>query len=284
MSDSTSSGGQPLRKVTASEIRGLKGHRNIAALTAYDATFSRLVDEGGIDILLVGDTLGMVVQGQPSTLGVTVDDVIYHTRAVARGASRALIVSDLSFMSYQVSVEQALISAGRLVKEGGAEAVKLEGGRDVCAAVRRIVGAGIPVMGHLGMTPQSVHAFGGYRVQARDQAARERLLDDAQALEEAGVFSIVLEAVPRDLAEAVTASIGVPTIGIGAGPACDGQVLVLYDILGLIRDFAPRFVKRYAELGDAVTSAVKSYVREVQSGEFPTEHHSYGGRKAPTNT
>jgi 3-methyl-2-oxobutanoate hydroxymethyltransferase len=279
MTESISVGRQPPRKVTAREIRALKGRRKISALTAYDATFSRLLDETSLDILLVGDTLGMVVQGQSSTLGVTVDDVIYHTRAVGRGASRALLVADLPFMSYQVSVEQALTNAGRLVKEGGAEAVKLEGGQEVCDSVAKIVSVGIPVMGHLGMTPQSVHAFGGYRVQGREPSAQSRLLDDARALEQAGAFAVVLEAVPRDLAEQVTASIGVPTIGIGAGPACDGQVLVLYDILGLIRDFSPRFVKRYAELGDAVTSAVQSYVDEVQTGAFPTEQHSYGGRK-----
>jgi 3-methyl-2-oxobutanoate hydroxymethyltransferase len=263
-------------KITASVIRARKGHDKIAVLTAYDATFARIFDAAKIDVLLVGDTLGMVVQGLSNTLAVTLDDVIYHTRAVARGASRALIVGDLPFMSYQVSPEQALTSAGRLVKEGGAEAVKLEGGRSVCAAIARMVDAGIPVMGHLGLLPQSVHAIGGFRVQAKDEAARDRLIADARALEGAGVFSIVLEAIPRTVAKLVTESVSVPTIGIGAGPDCDGQVLVCYDFLGLFQGFVPRFVKRYAELGGTVATAAEAYVREVRAGEFPEDSHSFG--------
>jgi 3-methyl-2-oxobutanoate hydroxymethyltransferase len=271
-------------KVTAASIaaRKLSGKppgetaEKIAAVTAYDATFARVFDGAGVDVLLVGDTLGMVVQGAPTTLGVTVEDIIYHTRAVARGASRALIVADMPFMSYQVSSEQALVSAGRLLKEGNAEAVKLEGGAHVCDAVSRMVASGIPVMGHLGLTPQSVHALGGFKVQAKDDAARERLLADARALEQAGVFSIVLEAVPRAVARQVTEAVRVPTIGIGAGPDCDGQVLVCYDFLGLFQGFVPRFVKRYAELGDIVSAATRSYVSEVRSGQFPEDRHSFG--------
>lgn len=282
-------------KITAASIRARKralrgaeplpkggtGAEKIAVLTAYDATFARLFDAANVDMLLVGDTLGMVVQGAPNTLGVTVDDIIYHTRAVARGASRALIVADMPFMSYQVSAEQALVSAGRLLKEGNAEAVKLEGGAPVCEAVARMVAAGIPVMGHLGLLPQSVHAVGGFRVQAKDDAARERLIADARALEQAGVFSIVLEAVPRAVAKLVTESVGVPTIGIGAGPDCDGQVLVCYDFLGLFQGFVPRFVKRYAELAGSVEAAARAYVSEVRAGQFPEDKHSFGGGARP---
>ncbi len=264
-------------KLTASAIRARKGGDKITVLTAYDATFARVFDAAGIDVLLVGDTLGMVVQGLPNTLGVTLEDVIYHTRAVARGSARALVVADLPFMTYQVSAEQALTSAGRLVQEGNAEAVKLEGGGDgACAAVKRMVEAGIPVMGHLGLTPQSVHKLGGFKVQAKDEAARAQLLSEARALEAAGVFALVLEAVPRAVAELVTRSVGIPTIGIGAGPDCDGQVLVCYDFLGLFQGFVPRFVKRYAELGEVVATAAQAYVREVQAGEFPEDRHSFG--------
>jgi 3-methyl-2-oxobutanoate hydroxymethyltransferase len=268
-------------KITASAIRARKGESKIAVLTAYDATFARVFDAAHVDILLVGDTLGMLVQGLPNTLAVTLEDVIYHTRAVGRGAARALIVADLPFMSYQISPEQALAAAGRLVKEGGAEAVKLEGGGSVCTAVTRMVDAGIPVMGHLGLTPQSVHTLGGFRVQAKDEAGRERLINDARALERAGVFSIVLEAVPRAVAKMVTESVSVPTIGIGAGPDCDGQVLVCYDFLGLFQGFVPRFVKRYAELGESVEAAARAYVREVRSGEFPEDRHSFGNAPRP---
>lgn len=266
-------------KITASAIRARKGQEKIAVLTAYDATFARIFDAAGVDVLLVGDSLGMVVQGLPNTLAVTLEDIIYHTRAVARGTSRALIVGDLPFMSYQVSPEQAVSAAGRLVKEGGAEAVKLEGGSAVCAGIVRMVDAGIPVMGHLGLLPQSVHAVGGFRVQAKDEVARDRLVADALALERAGVFSIVLEAVPRAAAKLVTESVSVPTIGIGAGPECDGQVLVCYDVLGLFRGFVPRFVKRYAELGDTVGAAAEAYVREVRAGAFPEDRHSFGNHQ-----
>jgi 3-methyl-2-oxobutanoate hydroxymethyltransferase len=257
----------------------------IAAITAYDASFARLLDAALVVVLMIGDSLGMVVQGLPNTLGVSLEDVIYHTRAVARGSSRALIVADLPFMSYQVSPEQALVSAGRLVKEGGAEAVKLEGGRSVCGAVTRMVESGIPVMGHLGLTPQSVNVLGGFKVQAREEAARDRLLADARALERAGAFALVLEAVPRGVAKLVTDSVSIPTIGIGAGPDCDGQVLVCYDLLGLFQGFVPRFVKRYAELGEGVLNAARSYVAEVRAGNFPEERHSFADaqRSEPEN-
>jgi 3-methyl-2-oxobutanoate hydroxymethyltransferase len=278
-------------KITAASIRARKGEpgkgqggagvEKIAVVTAYDAAFARIFDAAGVDVLLVGDSLGMVVQGAPNTLAVTLDEIIYHTRAVARGASRALVVADMPFMSYQVSPEQALASAGRLIKEGNAEAVKLEGGAVVCPAVERMLAAGIPVMGHLGLTPQSVHALGGFRVQAKDDAAIERLLADAKALEKAGVFSIVLEAVPRAVAKLVSETIGVPTIGIGAGPDCDGQVLVCYDFLGLFQGFVPRFVKRYAELGEVVAAATRDYVSEVRAGQFPEDRHSFGSAPRP---
>ena len=269
-----------VEKITASALRARKLGGNLVgdrlvAITAYDASFARLLDAAQVDVLMIGDSLGMVIQGLPNTLAVTLEDVIYHTRAVARGSSRALVVADLPFMSYQVSPEQALAAAGRLVKEGGAEAVKLEGGRSVCTAVSRMVEAGIPVMGHLGLTPQSLHVFGGFKVQAREEAARDRLLADARALERAGVFSLVLEAVPRGVAKWVTESVSVPTIGIGAGPDCDGQVLVCYDLLGLFQGFVPRFVKRYAELGDQVIAAARNYVAEVRAGHFPEDRHSF---------
>lgn len=264
-------------KVTVLTVRERKRRGpKLAVLTAYDATMARLLDDGGADILLVGDSLGMVVQGQPNTLSVTVDEMAYHTRMVSRGAKRAQIVADMPFMSFQVSSEKALDAAGRLVKEGNAEAVKLEGGVPMAETVRRIVSAGIPVMGHVGLTPQSIHALGGFRVQGKSDDAAAHLLADAKALEEAGAYAIVLEAMPVDLARRITESVGVPTIGIGAGPHCDGQVLVCYDFLGMFRDIRPKFVKRYAEIGDAISAAVRDYVAEVQSGAFPEARHSFG--------
>jgi 3-methyl-2-oxobutanoate hydroxymethyltransferase len=248
----------------------------LAVLTAYDATMARLLDEGGADILLVGDSLGMVVQGQPNTLTVTLEEMAYHGRMVARGARRAHVVVDMPFMSFQVSSEKALEAAGKLVKEGGAEAVKLEGGVVMAETVRRIVTAGIPVMGHVGLTPQSVHAFGGFRVQGKGEDAASRVLSDAKALEQAGVYAIVLEALPADLARRITETVDVPTIGIGAGPHCDGQVLVCYDFLGMFRDIQPKFVRRFAELGTAVVDATRTYVADVQKGAFPQAQHSFG--------
>lgn len=264
-------------KVTVPSLRARKTRGpKIAVLTAYDATVARLLDEGGADVLLVGDSLGMVVQGLPSTLPVTLDEICYHGRAVARATRRAHVVGDMPFMSFQVSSEKALEAAGDMMKRGGFEAVKLEGGLPVAEHVRRIVDAGIPVMGHVGLTPQSVHAMGGFRVQGKSEDAAGRILADAQALEQAGAYAVVLEGLPADLAERISASLTIPTIGIGAGPHCDGQVLVCYDFLGMFRDFTPRFVKRYAELGDVITRAAASYVADVQSGSFPAAEHSFG--------
>ena len=253
-------------------------------LTAYDATMARLLDEGGADVLLVGDSLGMVVQGLPSTLPVTVEEVCYHGRAVARAVRRAHVVGDLPFMSYQVSPAKALDAAGRFLKEGGFEAVKLEGGLHVAEHVRRIVQVGIPVMGHVGLTPQSVHAMGGFRVQGRTEDAASRVLADARALDDAGVYALVLEGVPATLAERITRTVSAPTIGIGAGPHCDGQVLVCYDFLGMYEDIRPKFVKRFAELGTLITNATREYVAEVQSGGFPGAEHSFGPLAASAET
>jgi 3-methyl-2-oxobutanoate hydroxymethyltransferase len=244
-------------------------------VTAYDFTMARLVDEAGVDLILVGDSLGMVVQGLPNTLPVTVDEICYHGRAVARGAARAHVVGDMPFMSYQASATQAVESAGRLLKEGAFESVKLEGGEEIAEQVRRIARAGIPVMGHVGLTPQSVHALGGFKMQGRGEDAAARIIADARALEEAGAYAIVLEAIPPDVAARVTGDVTVPTIGIGAGSACDGQVLVCTDLLGMGRDHAPKFTKRYAEIGGAIVGAVKRYVEEVQSGAFPAAEHAY---------
>ncbi|MFZ5889740.1 MAG: 3-methyl-2-oxobutanoate hydroxymethyltransferase [Myxococcota bacterium] len=265
-------------KITVPELRSRKQRgQKIAVLTAYDATLARLLDAGGADVLLVGDSLGMVVQGRENTLPVTLDEICYHGRAVARGARRAHVVGDMPFMSFQVSPTQALENAGRMVKDGGFEAVKLEGGERYHEHVRNIVAAGIPVMGHLGLLPQSVHTMGGFRVQGRDESSAERLLRDARLLEEAGAYAIVLEGIPSELARRVTESIAIPTIGIGAGPHCDGQVLVCYDFLGMYSEVRPKFVKRFAELGDAVVAATRAYVAEVQSNIFPGAEHSFGG-------
>jgi len=266
---------RPAAKVTVPAIRSRKGGRPIAMVTAYDFTMARLLDEGGADILLVGDSLGMVVQGHPTTLPVTVDEICYHGRAVARGARRAHVVGDMPFMSFQVSAEKALENAGKLMKEGSFESVKLEGGVDIAEHVFRIVAAGIPVMGHVGLTPQSVHAMGGFKVQGKGEDAAERVLRDAQALEEAGAYAIVLEAIPPDLAATITAQVSVPTIGIGAGAACDGQVLVCYDLLGMFRELSPKFAKRFAEIGDQIVEATAAYVAEVQEREFPGPEHAF---------
>jgi 3-methyl-2-oxobutanoate hydroxymethyltransferase len=260
------------RPVTVPEFVAAKAHgRKLSVLTAYDYTTARLFDQAGVDALLIGDSLGMVVQGHEHSLRVTLDDVIYHTRCVARGAKRALVIADLPFMTFQVSSEQALANAGRLVQEGDAHAVKLEGGARSAEQVRRIVEAGIPVMAHIGLTPQSVRQFGGFRVQ-RDG---DRLLEDAQAVEAAGAFAVVVECVPAAVAAQITATLSVPTIGIGAGAGCDGQVLVGPDMLGLYEDVRPRFVKRYAELGEAVRKAAAAFCREVRDGGFPGPEHEF---------
>lgn len=244
-------------------------------VTAYDFTMARLLDEGGADVLLVGDSLGMVVQGHKTTLPVTIEEICYHGRAVSRGATRAHVVGDMPFMSFQVSPAAAVENAGKLMKDGGFESVKLEGGVDFAEHVHRIVAAGIPVMGHVGLLPQSVHAMGGFKVQGKKETDAERVLRDARALEQAGAYAIVLEAIPPDLASEITRSLTVPTIGIGAGAGCDGQVLVCYDLLGMYRDLSPKFAKRFAELGTAIVDATKQYVHEVNDGTFPGPEHSF---------
>lgn len=253
--------------------------RKIKMITAYDYTMAVLVDQSPMDMILVGDSLGMVVLGYESTVPVTMEEMIHHTRAVVRGAANTFVVADLPFMSYQVSAEEAIRNAGRLMKEGGADAVKLEGGGSMADTVRAIVSAGIPVMGHLGLTPQTATMLGGLKVQARDAEAARTLLSDARALEKAGAFSLVLEAIPAPLAELVTSELSIPTIGIGAGAGCDGQVLVLHDALGLFQRFVPKFVKRYASLGESVAEALAAYCREVDGGVFPGPEHSFGMKK-----
>lgn len=250
--------------------------KRISMLTAYDYSTAKLEDEAGINGILVGDSLGNVILGYEDTISVTMEDMIHHGAAVARGAKNALVVVDMPFMSYQCSVYDAMNNAGRLMKEGRAGAVKLEGGREVAPQIRAIVGAGIPVMGHLGLTPQSVNAFGGYKVQGKDQEAAQKLLDDAKAITEAGVFGIVLECVPAALAEKISESISVPTIGIGAGAGCDGQILVYQDMLGMFSDYTPKFVKRFGNIGSAMKTAFQNYIEEVEAGTFPAEEHSYG--------
>jgi len=248
----------------------------IVALTAYDVLFSRLVEEAEVDLVLIGDSLGQVVLGYPSTIPVTLDEMIHHGKAVRRGASESFLVLDMPFLSYQVSTEDALRNAGRVLKETGVQAVKLEGGTAAtCSTVETLVQAGIPVMGHIGLTPQSVHALGGYRVQGREAATAERLRHQARALEEAGCFALVLELVPAGLAEEISKDLTIPTIGIGAGPECDGQVLVLYDALGLNGEFRPKFLKRFGDLDQEVRKALKAYVDEVKSGSYPGPEHSF---------
>lgn len=248
--------------------------QRFTAVTCYDATFARLVDAAQIDVVLVGDSLGNVIQGQETTLPVTVDHIVYHTAAVARGLHRAHLVADMPFMSYR-NADVALHNAGRMLAEGGAHAVKLEGGSEVAPVVASLVAAGIPVMGHVGLTPQSVHAMGGHRVQGRGDAARKRLLESARALQDAGCYSLVLEAIPAELAAEVTEKLKIPTIGIGAGAACDGQILVLYDLLGLNPAFKPKFVKHFAQMGQAVIEALQQYKGEVAGGQFPQPEHTY---------
>ena len=258
------------KKVRVPDLTLMKerGER-IVMLTAYDATMARLLDQAGVDLLLVGDSLGNVILGLDTTIPVTMEAMIHHTRAVTRGASRALVVADLPFLSYQVSPEQAIQNAARLFQEGGAAAVKLEGGRPVANTIRRLTEAGLPVMGHVGLTPQYVHHLGGMRQQARSDEAAQELIVDALALEDAGAFALVLEAIPDAAAEAVTSRLKIPTIGIGAGPHCDGQVLVSYDALGLFDSFVPPFVKQYAQLGQMILNAAQNYANDVREGVFP---------------
>jgi 3-methyl-2-oxobutanoate hydroxymethyltransferase len=262
-------------RVTIPSLRRRKRRgEKIAMLTAYDFAFARIFDAAGIDVLLVGDSLGNVVQGRETTLPVTLEETVYHTRLVARGARRALVVADMPFGSYQISAEEAVRNAVCCVKEGGAHAVKLEGGTGVLETIRRIVGAEIPVMGHVGLTPQAIHRMGGHRVQGRTEKSRTRVLADARAVEEAGAFAVVLEGMPADLAGEVTERLSIPTIGIGAGLHCDGQVLVMHDMLGL-SDLTPSFVKAYATLGALASQAARSFADEVANGKFPDEEHSY---------
>ncbi len=258
---------KPVRITTLQERK--KRGEKIVMLTAYDATMATLLDRAGIDVLLVGDSLGMVIMGQETTIPVTMDIMVHHTRAVVRGTRRALVVADLPFLSWQVSEDDAIRNAGRLVQEGGAAAVKLEGGYHP-EVIRRLVHSGIPVMGHVGLVPQSVNQLGGYGLQGRDEAGAERLMEEARVIAEAGAFAIVLECIPPALAEAITADLRIPTIGIGAGPACDGQVLVSYDAMGLFTGTIPSFVKQYAQLGDTMTAAAREYLEDVRAGRFPT--------------
>lgn len=265
-----------MKQWTALQIKNSKGRQRLACLTAYDAGMARLLDEAGIPLILVGDSVANTMLGHATTLPVTLEQMLHHTAAVARGVAGALVVGDMPFMSYQAGDDQAVRNAGRFLQEAGADAVKLEGGRLRAGLIRRLVDNGIPVMGHIGLTPQSVLALGGYKVQGRQPEAAAALLADAEALDQAGVFSLVLECVPAALAQTITQAVSVPTIGIGAGPACDGQILVLHDMLGLTPPGATaKFVKRYAELGAAVSQAVQQYQSEVESGAFPAPEHSY---------
>lgn len=263
-------------KVTVRTLRRMKDeNRLIVCLTAYEALTARLLDESGVDVILVGDSAGMVMAGRKDTLGVTLDEMLHFTRWAAQGVERAMLVADMPFLSYQVNADEAVRNAGRLMAEGGAKAVKLEGGRPIAPTIQRLVSAGMPVMGHLGLTPQSINAFGGYVLQGVEEEEQKRIIEDAAILEDAGCFSIVLEKIPASVAEKVTAAVNIPTIGIGAGTGCDGQILVTQDMLGLFTDFRPKFVRRYAEIADDIVSAVSKYVDDVRSGSFPGPDESY---------
>lgn len=267
--------GMVVKALTAPEIRARKGGEKLVMVTAYDATFARLVEQAGVDAVLVGDSLGMVIQGGRDTLRVTLGDILYHTRCVASGLTHTHLIADMPFLTYQVSPEEALRNAGRLVQEGGAHAVKLEGGMRSAPAIRRIVEAGIPVMGHIGLTPQSVHQFGGYRIQGRGEDAARMLMDDALAVADAGAYALVLEGIPAQVAAEVTARVPIPTIGIGASVHCDGQVLVLYDLLGMDDGFHPKFLKKYDRLSERIRDAVSRFRDEVRAQTFPDEDHSF---------
>lgn len=247
----------------------------LTMLTAYDYSTAKLIDEAGVNSILVGDSLGNVILGYEDTISVTMEDMIHHGAAVARGAKNALVVIDMPFMSYQTSVYDALVNAGRLMKEGRGDAVKLEGGVEVCLQIKAIVDAGIPVCAHIGLTPQSINAFGGFKVQGKSEAAAKKLLEDAKAVEEAGAFAVVIEGVPAKIAALITEQLHIPTIGIGAGKDCDGQVLVYQDMLGMFSDFTPKFVKRYANIGEVMKEAFQNYIKEVQDGVFPAEENTY---------
>jgi 3-methyl-2-oxobutanoate hydroxymethyltransferase len=263
-----------MNKVTVPILRNKKGKEKITMLTAYDYTFANIMDNVGIDSILVGDSVGNVMLGYPNTIPVTVDEMIHHTKAVSKGTKNALLVIDMPFMSYQESIEQARRNAGRMIKESGAEAVKLEGGVKMKDVIRALVDIEIPVMGHIGLTPQSIHRMGSYKVQGKGEEA-EALIKDAKAVEEAGAFSVVLECVPRKLAKEITDMLSIPTIGIGAGPDCDGQVLVIHDLLGLFGEFRPKFVKSYLNIRQEMETAIKSFIEEVKEGVFPDDTHSF---------
>lgn len=261
---------------TILDIRRMKVEgEKITVLTAYDYPLARLMDLAGIDMILVGDSVGTVVAGYDNTLPVTLEEMLYHTRAVVRGTSSALVVTDMPFLSYQVDLAEARRNAGRLVKEGGAQAVKLEGGENIAATIRAIVDMDIPVVGHIGLTPQSIHRMGGFRVQGKEDLQARQLLADARAVEQAGAFALVLEGIPASLAREITETVAIPTIGIGAGVHCDGQVLVIHDILGLCEKYSPKFVKRFADVSETISQGIADYIREVKTGTFPDEEHSF---------
>jgi len=265
-----------MKQRTVLDIQKMKvDGEKIAVLTAYDYPFARLMDAAGIDIILVGDSVGSVVSGYDNTLPVTMEEMLYHTRAVVRGTQGALVVADMPFLSYQVDLRDARFNAGRLVKEGGAQAVKLEGGTNVAETIRAIVAMDIPVVGHIGLTPQSIHRMGGFRVQGKQEEQARRLLADAKAVEAAGAFAVVLEGIPAPLAQEITAALSIPTIGIGAGVHCDGQVLVIHDILGLCEKYSPKFVKRYADVSGIISEGIQSYITDVKEGSFPGPEHSF---------
>ncbi|MBW6409530.1 3-methyl-2-oxobutanoate hydroxymethyltransferase [Clostridium weizhouense] len=249
--------------------------KKISMLTAYDYSMAKIIDESGVNGILVGDSLGMVIKGEDNTLSVTVDEIIYHTKAVKKGAKNSLIVSDMPFLSYHISNEKAIENAGRIIKEGGANAVKLEGGANVINQLKAIVDAQIPVMGHLGLTPQSINALGGFKIQGKNEDAARKLIEDAKLIEKAGAFAIVLECIPKEVAELITKEISIPTIGIGAGNKCDGQILVYQDMLGMFDDFVPKFVKQYANVGNTMRESIKTYIGEVEEGFFPQDKHSF---------
>ncbi len=266
---------RPPKVTTQTVVNMKKEDEKISMLTAYDYTMARIVDQAGIDVILVGDSASNVMAGHETTVPMTLDHMIYHATCVVRGVERSLIIADLPFMSYQVTPKEALISAGRMMKEAGVHGVKLEGGRPIIETVKKIVDAGIPVMGHLGLTPQSIYKFGTYKVRAKEEREAEDLLEDAKRLEEAGCFSIVLEKIPATLAQKVTSQLSIPTIGIGAGAACDGQVLVLHDMLGLNKEFKPRFLRRYADLHTSITDSVSQFITDIKKGDFPNEDEQY---------
>ena len=264
-----------MKKTVATFKSAKQNGERLTMLTAYDYSTAKLIDEAGVDSILVGDSLGMVMLGYEDTVSVTMEDMIHHTRAVTRGAKNALVVADMPFMSYQTSVYDAVVNAGRLLKEGRAQAVKLEGGQEFCEHIRAIVKASIPVVAHIGMTPQSINAYGGFKVQGKSVEAANRIIEDAKAVEAAGAFAVVLECVPAKLAEIISKTVSIPTIGIGAGAGCDGQVLVYQDMLGMYSDFTPKFVKKYCSLGETMTAAFKGYIDDVKSGAFPEEKHTF---------